>query len=66
MLGVNRDDAFCRSRCYEERRVIGRLDLIDEDEWLESLDDREVMRIIRELNAVDRAVVAARRAREAA
>ena len=46
------------SWCHEERRVqpVGRLDLVDEDEWFDSLDDREQARIVRELNAVDRAV----------
>ena len=56
-----------RLRAHEERRRrVGRLDLVQEDTWLASLDDRERGRIARELNAVDRATAAGRRAREAA
>ena len=53
-----RDDALFRSWCQEEPRIepIGRLDLVDEDEWFDSLDDREQARIVRELNAVNCAV----------
>lgn len=58
-----------RLRAHEERRHrgrLGRLAFIDEHTWLDSLDDREQARQVRELNAVDRAADAGRRAREAA
>jgi hypothetical protein len=52
------DRALCRCACHEAQRTrrIGRLELVDEREWLDSLDDRELGRVVRGLNSVDRAV----------
>jgi hypothetical protein len=54
--------------CHEtqRRRRVGRLELVDESKWFDSLDDYEQAEHVRKLSQVDRAAAAGRRARAAA